>query len=276
MKHKSIITRILTVALISTVLGGFYPAYADNLPADTEYAASIDSLYNQIFVPTNASYAKVALLKDSNKKRNTPAYKAWLKKATASMDKLAKSIPPIRTLTAGPSYVTSDLLLKKVMADYLAQLKIDKKNLQKSAAVKADSDQSMKASKSIDNGFTTWLAQYSLDMGVANATGPTTSPTIEFSQFVDATTSSNVLLATVKSDSTFNPVALAITSYVIEWYEGATTATALTNSGPADGVTHGASFQLTGVQVGVTYYFRIAGINANGQGPWSAYLPVVL
>ncbi|TRZ85457.1 MAG: fibronectin type III domain-containing protein [Streptomycetaceae bacterium] len=276
MKHKSLVIRILAVALLSTMLGGFYPAYADNLPADTKYAASIDSLYNQIFVPANASYAKIIILKDSSKKRNTPAYKGWLKKATASMDKLAKSIPAISALTAGPSYLTSDLLLKKVMADYLAQIQTDKKNLQKPVAIKADSAQSAKVSKTIDNEFTTWLAQYSLDSGVANATGPTTSPTIEFSQFVDATTNSNVLVATVKSDSTFNPVALAITSYVIEWYEGVTTATALTNSGPADGVTHGASFQLTGVQVGITYYFRIAGINANGQGPWSAFLPVVL
>jgi len=271
--------RITTVALLALTLGAAIPtiSHADNQPADTAYSGAIDNLYSKTFMPAVAAYYKVTNSPAQQLVRTSAKYKEWLKLINASIAKVTSSIAAVNALVASPSYQSSDILLKKYLADYAAYMSVMKKSFNNAAGTtKSAKAQLLASQKKLANAITaegnSWGAQYTIDSSISNLAAPATAPSVTFTTGNDTNTNQFSLYATVVDNSTFNQKALQVTGYVYEWYEGSITSTPIPGKILVKDIsTLPLVLALNGIISGGVYGFRIAAVNPTGQGVWSSY-----
>ena len=245
-------------------------SYADNLPADTTYSASIIKLYSGTFTSAVNENIKLSGNAAGTASRTSAKYKAWVKQMNTSYEKMVKSITPVLALVPGPSYTDSDPLLESYLKTYQSWISTAKKNLSLAKVTKAQSAALQKLTDSLSTLGDAWNAQYAIDLAKANLRAPASTPTIAFSGGPDVNNMNVLTLyATTSNNSTFDQLALGVTSYVAEWYVGSITSTAIPSSVQITEPSQPASFSLSDVVSGGTYFFRIAAVNAAGQGIWS-------
>ena len=270
--------RITTVAVLALTLGVAIPtiSYADNQPADTTYSGAMDTLYSGIFMPAVAAYEKLTNSPAQPLVRTSAKYKAWLKLINASITKVTSSIAAVNGLVASPSYQSSDVLLKKYLADYAAYMSVMKKSFNNAAVTTKTAKAQLLASQvklanAVTNEGNSWGTQYTIDMSISNLAAPATAPSFTFTTGTDTNTNLFSLFANVVDNSTFNQKALQVTGYVYEWYEGSLTSTPIPGTILVKDIsTFPFSLALNGIVSGGTYGFRIAAVNPTGQGVWSS------
>ena len=269
------IRSLLTIALTSAVLFVPQGAHADNLPADTAYSDSINTIYNNGFVPASNAVIKLAALPAGSQPRTSTKYKTWAKQVNDAYAKVGSFIPKLLALTAGPSYSKSDPLLRKYLNDYKSFIAAITVSNLKTKVTSAETSLLTKKANALGPEGNSWTAQYAIDFGVANLKAPVSAPTISFTT---ATTVPGSLYATLGDNSSFSAQALGVTSYVIEWYVGSASSTPITSTGTIvdNGYTKPVTFELTGVVSGGTYLARVAAVNSVGQGAWSQFFSVTL
>jgi hypothetical protein len=268
---------VITALSISLILGITAPqaAIADNLPADSTYSESINNFYNLVVVTEGQNFAKIVANPAGNSVRTTTKYKNWLKQVNASQGKISSALSKLSTLTAGPSYSKSDLLLKTYVTDYASYLKMNKAVLAKKKPSKADIKSLTTISEKVSQEATDWISLYSDDFAASNFSAPTTSPSATFTAANDSA-GGKTLTATLANNSSFDQKAFRITSYDIEWYVGSTTSTAIPNSVVLSSIDDTVTLDLTGTVVGGLYFFRVKAVNSVGKGPWSTFFQVTV
>jgi len=272
--------RITTVAMFALTLGFAIPtiSHADNQPADTTYSGAIETLYSGTFTSAVAAYEKLTHSPAQQLVRTNAKYKAWLKLMNASIAKVISSIAGVNGLVPSPSYQSSDSLLKKYLADYVAYMSVMKKLFNNvGATTKTAHAQLVASQKKLASAFSTdgdsWATQYTIDSSISNLAAPATAPSVTFTSGNDANTNLFTLFATVIDDSNFSQKALQVTSYVWEWYEGSLTSTPIPGTILVKDIsTPPLVVGLSGIVSGGSYFFRIAAVNPTGQGVWSSYL----
>jgi hypothetical protein len=260
----------VSMLILSTTTLTAQSSYADNLPADTTYSAAITKLYSGGFTSAINENIKLSGNPAGTTSRTSAKYKAWVKQMNTSYEKMVKSISPVLALVPGPSYADSDPLLESYLKTYQSWISTAKKNLSLAKVTKAQSAALQKITDSLSTLGEAWNAQYAIDLAKANLRAPASTPTIAFSGGPDVNNKNVLTLyATTSNNSTFDQLALGVTSYVAEWYVGSITSTAIPTSVQITEPSQPASFSLSDVVSGGTYFFRIAAVNAAGQGIWS-------
>ena len=273
-KYKGIITALS----ISLILGITAPqsAVADNLPADTTYGESINKYYNLEFIPADEKYVALLTEPAGVSKRTGAKYKSWLKQANASMSKISAALAKLTALPAGPSYSKSDAQLKIYIASYSKYLSVVKKSFAKKKAVKSDQPIIQTLADAIAKEGDAWIALYTEEQTAANFSAPATTPNISFT-VADDPAGGKILYANLSNAANFDPEALRITSYDVEWYVGSTTSTPLPNSADIESVKAGGNlFSLSEAVAGGLYFFRIKAINSVGSSPWSTFFQAII
>jgi hypothetical protein len=273
-KCKSIITALS----ISLILGITAPqsAIADNLPADTTYSDSINNYFNLEFRPADEKYRALLFQPAGTSPRTGAKYKSWLKQTNASMSKISTALSKLTALPAGPSYSKSDAQLKIYVAATSKYLTAVKKSLAKKKAVKADQPLLQTLVDDITKQSDSWIALYAEDFTASNFSAPTTTPDITFT-VADDPAGGKILYANLANTANFDPQALRITSYDIEWYVGSTTSTPLPNSADIESLKAGGNaFSLSGAVAGGLYFFRIKATNSVGTSPWSTFFQATI
>ena len=121
-----------------------------------------------------------------------------------------------------------------------------------------------------------WIALYAEDFTASNFSAPTTTPDITFT-VADDPAGGKILYANLANTANFDPQALRITSYDIEWYVGSTTSTPLPNSADIESLKAGGNaFSLSGAVAGGLYFFRIKATNSVGTSPWSTFFQATI
>ena len=273
-KYKGIITALS----ISLILGITAPqsAVADNLPADTTYGESINKYYNLEFIPADEKYGALLTEPAGVSKRTGAKYKSWLKQANTSMSKISVALSKLTALPAGPSYSKSDPQLKIYIDAYSKYLSVVKKSFAKKKAVKSDQPIIQTLADAIAKEGDAWIALYTEDLAASNFSAPTTTPDITFT-VADDPAGGKILYANLANTANFDPQALRITSYDIEWYVGSTTSTAIPGTADIESVKAGSNaFSLTGAVAGGLYFFRIKATNSVGTSPWSTFFQATI
>ena len=270
--------RIITAPLIALVLGITVPqsAIADNLPADTTYSEGINQHYNLEFIPAQTKFNAIYIDPAGTSKRTGAKYKSWLKKVNASSNKIYQALFKLGNLPKGPSYSTSDLYLSIYSGSFQSYLLQLKKSLAKKKAVKADQPLLQTLVDDITKQSDSWIALYAEEFTASNFSAPTTTPDITFT-VADDPAGGKILYANLANTANFDPQALRITSYDIEWYVGSSTSTPLPNSADIESLKAGGNaFSLSGAVAGGLYFFRIKATNSVGTSPWSTFFQATI
>jgi hypothetical protein len=273
-KYKGIISALS----ISLVLGITAPqsAIADNLPADTTYSESINKFNNLELIPASEKYGALLIEPAGISKRTGAKYKSWLKRVNSSMNKMYTALSKLSALPAGPSYSKSDAQLKEYIEAYLTYLVSVKASLARKKVLKSDQDLARIYADAIAVEADAWIALYAEDSAASNFSAPTTTPNITFT-VADDPAGGKILYANLSNAANFDPEALRITSYDVEWYVGSITSTPLPNSADIETVkAAGNLFSLSQAVAGGLYFFRIKAINSVGAGPWSTFFSATI
>ena len=273
-KYKGIITALS----ISLILGITAPqtAIADNLPADTTYSDSINKFNNLELIPASEKYGALLIEPAGISKRTGAKYKSWLKRVNSSMNKMYTALSKLSALPAGPSYSKSDAQLKQYIEAYLTYLQGVKASLSRKKVLKSDQITDRIYADATTSAGDAWIALYAEDSAASNFSAPTTTPNITFT-VADDPAGGKILYANLSNAANFDPEALRITSYDVEWYVGSTTSTPLPNSADIETVkAAGNLFSLSQAVAGGLYFFRIKAINSVGAGPWSTFFQTTI
>jgi hypothetical protein len=157
-----------------------------------------------------------------------------------------------------------------------ADASVVKKSFAKKKAVKSDQPIIQTLADAIAKEGDAWIALYTEDLAASNFSAPTTTPNVTFT-VADDPAGGKILYANLANTANFDPVALRITSYDVEWYVGSTTSTPLANSADIESVKAGGNlFSLSQAVAGGLYFFRIKAINSVGTSPWSTFFQAII
>ena len=155
-------------------------------------------------------------------------------------------------------------------------MSVVKKSFAKKKAVKSDQPIIQTLADAIAKEGDAWIALYAEDLAASNFSAPTTTPNITFT-VADDPAGGKILYANLANAANFDPEALRITSYDVEWYVGSTTSTPLPNSADIESVKAGGNlFSLSQAVAGGLYFFRIKAINSVGSSPWSTFFQAII